>query len=52
MQERYCECGNKVYVAYVFTSRGIFHLFGPTARMKMLKRCPKCGKPIHIDDLC
>ena len=52
MQERYCKCGNKVYVAYIFTPKGIFHLYGPTSKMKMLKRCPKCGRPIDIDHLC
>ena len=52
MQERYCVCGHKVYVAYIFTTRGIFHLYGPTGKMKKLKMCPRCGRPISIDELC
>jgi len=52
MQERFCPCGHKVYVAYVFTSRGIYHLFRPQQRMKRLMRCPVCGRTINIDNLC
>ncbi len=52
MQERYCTCGHKVYVAYVFTTRGIYPLFKPMARMRELMRCPSCGRPIDIDELC
>ncbi len=51
MQERFCACGHKVYVAYIVTSRGIYHLFKPMAGMKELMRCPSCGRPINIDDL-
>ncbi len=51
MQERFCACGHKVYVAYVFTGRGIYHLFRPMARMRELMRCPSCGRRINIDEL-
>jgi hypothetical protein len=51
MQERFCTCGHKVFVAYLITSRGIYHLFRTSARMRELMRCPCCGRPINIDEL-
>ena len=51
MQERYCECGHVVSVAYVITPKGVFHLFQPRARMRKLMRCPSCGRPIDINNL-
>ncbi len=51
MQERFCTCGHKIFVAYVVTSRGIYHLYKPLARMRELMKCPSCGRSINIDDL-
>ncbi len=51
MQERFCACGHKVYVAYVFTGRRIYYLFKPRDRMQELMRCPACGRHINIDEL-
>lgn len=49
MQQRYCECGHPVLVAYVITKKGIRHLYRLRARMTRLMRCPNCGRQIDID---
>jgi len=51
MQERFCTCGHRVYVAYIFTSRGVYPLFRPQAGRRDLMKCPACGRPINIDEL-
>jgi hypothetical protein len=51
MQQRYCECGHPVTVAYVITTKGVRHLYQPRARMTKLMHCPNCGKQINIDSL-
>jgi hypothetical protein len=51
MQQRYCECGHPVMVAYVITQKGVRHLYQPRAKMIKLMRCPSCGRPIDINNL-
>ncbi|SMP39223.1 hypothetical protein SAMN06295888_101223 [Desulfonatronum zhilinae] len=51
MQQRYCECGHPITVAYVITNKGVRHLYQPRAKMIKLMRCPNCGRQIDINDL-
>lgn len=51
MQQRFCECGHPVLVAYVITKKGILPLYQTKMRMKKLMCCPVCGRHIDINDL-
>lgn len=51
MQQRYCECGYLVWVAYVITGQGIKHWYKIQAKMNNTLCCPGCGRQINIHDL-
>jgi hypothetical protein len=51
MQQRFCECGHPVLVAYVITKKGILHVYRVNARFGSPMRCPSCGKHVDINDL-
>ncbi|KAF5034734.1 hypothetical protein DSECCO2_593030 [anaerobic digester metagenome] len=51
MQQRYCECGHPVLVAYVITKRGILHVYSVNARFGAPMRCPCCGRHVDINEL-
>jgi hypothetical protein len=47
MQQRFCECGHPVLVAYVITKRGILHVYSINARFGSPMRCPSCGRHLR-----
>jgi hypothetical protein len=51
MQQRFCECGHPVLVAYVITKKGVLHVFRVYTRMGNMMRCPSCGRHIDINGL-
>jgi hypothetical protein len=51
MQQRFCECGHSVLVAYVITKKGILHVYRVNARFGSPMRCPSCGKHVDINEL-
>jgi hypothetical protein len=51
MQQRFCECGHPVLVAYVITKNGILHVYRVNARFGSPMRCPSCGKHVDINEL-
>ncbi len=51
MQERFCECGHPVLVAYVITKKGIWHLYRINAKIGTPLRCPSCRKHVDINEL-
>lgn len=51
MQQRFCECGHVILVAYVITAKGIWPLYQAQSRVLRSLCCPMCGRRIDIDDL-
>ncbi len=51
MQQRFCECGHPVLVAYVITCKGVRYLYRINARLAHSARCPSCGRDLDINDL-
>ncbi len=51
MQQRFCECGYPVLVAYVMTKNGILHVYRVNARFGSPMRSPSCGKHVDINEL-
>lgn len=53
MQERYCECGRRLFVEYLFSAISWLPVFwnSPEAGCGNIHRCPKCGKNLDINAL-
>ena len=51
MQQRFCECGHPVLVAYVITKKGILHVYSINARFGTPMRCPCCGRHLDINEV-
>ena len=53
MQHRNCDCGCSVWVEYLFPNRNCRIIFRSKKDWsgERLIRCPRCGKPLNIDDL-
>ncbi|MGE4296566.1 MAG: hypothetical protein AB7E47_00935 [Desulfovibrionaceae bacterium] len=53
MQERYCTCGEQVFVQFVPNNAKVLAMFWSlTLRAGgKINRCPSCGGALHIDAL-
>lgn len=53
MQERYCECGKRLFVEYLFSAISWLPVFWntPDAASGNIHACPCCGKSIDINAL-
>ncbi len=53
MQQRYCRCGDIIWVQYLFPNADCRIVFKAEGRGKnhALSQCPGCGRKLDIDDL-
>jgi hypothetical protein len=53
MQERYCECGRRLFVEYLFSAISWLPVFwnSPESGCGNIHACPKCGKNLDINSL-
>ena len=53
MQQRFCNCGFKIWVEYLLTEWRCRTFFWPSSGRQgsHLKACPACGARLNIDNL-
>lgn len=53
MQERFCTCGNRLFVEYLFSAISWLPVFwtSPETGCGNIHVCPRCGRSLDINSL-